>query len=87
MSTDWVRSLYCALTGRPPITGSRMADVLTRIVAGDLMPALKSLRDDIPVALVSIVDRCLNSNPNERFQSAADVSAALKSLNADQFNR
>ncbi|HET9423925.1 MAG TPA: serine/threonine-protein kinase [Gemmatimonadaceae bacterium] len=67
---------YHMLTGRPPFVGASSPEVayghLTR------MPeAIRKLNPSVPVAMAVAIERCLAKNPDERFQSAADLAAAL----------
>ena len=43
-------------------------------------PPLASLDRTIPPALDAIVSRCLEPDPNQRFQRATDLAAALDAL-------
>jgi eukaryotic-like serine/threonine-protein kinase len=69
--------LYEMLTGRPPFEGSSPASLLGAILKDDA-PALS---DALPVAspvLDHLVRTCLAKNPDDRWQSAADLHRQLK---------
>jgi formylglycine-generating enzyme required for sulfatase activity/tRNA A-37 threonylcarbamoyl transferase component Bud32 len=67
---------YEMLTGQPPFTGPTPTAVLMKRLAGDPTP-IQKLRPDVPPAVRDAIEGCLAQNPDERFQSAADVVRAL----------
>ena len=67
---------YEMLTGQPPFTGPTPTAVLMKRLA-EAPPPLAKLRPDSPQALRDVIDGCLASNPEERFQSGADIVRAL----------
>lgn len=69
--------LFALLTGRPPVAGTTVADVLTNIVVGTPVPPVCTIRSDIPTRLTSVVSRALAKHPQERFQSAAVLCKSL----------
>jgi TolB-like protein/tetratricopeptide (TPR) repeat protein len=66
--------LYELLAGTPAFTGATAADVITAVLAADPV----ALPPAIPPAVRDIVHRCLDSNRDERFQSARDLGFALR---------
>jgi sugar lactone lactonase YvrE/aminoglycoside phosphotransferase (APT) family kinase protein len=68
--------LYELAAGKRPYTGGKAIEVLSAILREE--PA--ELRADIPPALERIILRCLKKDPQQRFQNAASVAAALKSI-------
>lgn len=78
-------TLYFLLTGQPPFpTGT-----LAQRIAGhqNLKPqSIDSLRDDCPADLVSICNKMMCKNPDERFQSCDDLIIALKSDSIVKFD-
>jgi Tol biopolymer transport system component len=68
--------LYEMLTGSRPFEGATTADVVSAVLRAD-PPALP---DSVPAGLRTIVQRCLNSQRSERFQSASDLAFALRSV-------
>jgi hypothetical protein len=64
------------LTGRRPFEGSTAADTLARIIHDD--PS--SLGPSISQPLSRLVSRCLEKRPEDRFQSAADLSFAMRAI-------
>ena len=70
---------YQMLTGRPPFTG-RTAH---QIIAGHVTELPEPIRRDnpsVPKALADAVGRCLEKNPEHRFQSATALSEALQQV-------
>ncbi len=70
---------YEMLSGRPPFTGSTPQQVLAAHVTEAPDPVSKR-RQAIPPALEAIVMRCLAKRPADRFQTAAELHAALEPL-------
>jgi Tol biopolymer transport system component len=62
------------LNGQHPFGGSSQAS----IIAGILERETPSLGDAVPAAVDRIVGRCLAKNPDDRWQSARDLKAALR---------
>jgi hypothetical protein len=67
--------LFELLTGSVPFEG-RYADVLIQQSTKPL-PSLAALRPDAPANLVASIERCLERDPAQRFQSMADVVQTL----------
>ncbi len=69
-------TLYEMLAGRPPFDGDNAFAVMKAI--GTSKPvAVKTLRDDVPDALVRIVDKTMQKSPGDRFASAAELAQTL----------
>jgi eukaryotic-like serine/threonine-protein kinase len=66
--------LYESLSSRRAFTGETMMDAMTAILKED-PPDLPVDERRIPPALARIVDRCLEKNPDARFQSAGDLAS------------
>lgn len=73
--------LYCALTGLPPYATVPARRVIERISQGP--PSLRTLRPDLPEALLDVVDKALEPDPEDRFQSAEAMAVALRSVDLD----
>ena len=71
--------LYEMLAGERPFRGPSGAETMTAIVRDDA-PDLPADRGDVPPALERIVRRCLEKQPDARFQSAPDLAFALETL-------
>lgn len=75
-------TLSTLLDGRAPFAAPDPDDdtalgYLRRVRTGERRPVR---RDDVPAALLAVVDRCLAPAREDRFASAADVHAALLAL-------
>lgn len=68
--------LYELLTGKRPFTGS-LADLIVSI-RNDTPPAPSSLRPDLDNRLEAICLKCMARQPEDRFQSAEELSLALE---------
>jgi eukaryotic-like serine/threonine-protein kinase len=68
--------LYEMLSGARPFEGATTADVVSAVLHADPPP----MPDSVPASLRMIVQRCLHSQPVDRFQSAADLAFALRSV-------
>ena len=75
--------LYELATGRRPFTGATAADVTSAILR-DAPKPLTSARADAPGDLERVVERCLEKNPRERFQTALDVCNELRRVRQAQ---
>jgi serine/threonine protein kinase/cytochrome c-type biogenesis protein CcmH/NrfG len=71
--------IYEMLAGRRPFDGETKTDVILAILKSE-PPSLSSLAPGVPPELERIVARALAKPPRERYQSAAELSAELKSL-------
>jgi serine/threonine protein kinase len=70
--------LYSLLTGRPPIQGDSLTALLTQVVSSEPVPPPRELRADVPAALESICQTCLEKDADKRYASAGEVAAALR---------
>jgi TolB-like protein/tetratricopeptide (TPR) repeat protein len=68
--------LYELATGRRPFTGATLVDISSAILR-DAPISIRSVRDDLPPELDRIIDRCLEKNPRDRFQTAREVCDEL----------
>jgi len=68
--------LYAMCTGRPPFRADTAVAVLRR-VCDDVPRPIREINPDIPDWLEQIVNRLLEKNPANRFQSASEVSELL----------
>jgi len=71
--------LYEMLSGQRAFRRDTGPETMTAILKED-PPALTSLSSSTPLAIESIVNRCLDKNPNRRFQSAKDLAFALEAV-------
>jgi serine/threonine-protein kinase len=68
--------LYSFVTGRVPFEGTYLTEVCAAVLSGSA-PSIASLRPDVPAGLADVIGRCLRLEPDERFQSVAELAAAL----------
>jgi serine/threonine protein kinase len=68
--------MYELLGGRRPFEGRTLFELSSAIVR-DAAPPLPA---GVPAALRSVVDRCLAKRPEDRYQHAGEVRAALEAL-------
>src|SRR5437773_7800127 len=69
--------LFYLLTGRPPFVGSNVLHVIHQ-AAATAAPRLRSLAPSLDRDLETIVARCLESDPNARYQSAGTLADDLE---------
>ena len=67
---------FFTLAGRPPFEGSSVGKLLTAHLTQPA-PDLSKIRGEVPADLAAVVARCLAKDPNERFQTALELDAAL----------
>jgi Tol biopolymer transport system component len=71
--------LYEMVMGKRTFERSTSADTMSAILNEDPEP-ISELAPETPVGLQRVVLRCLEKNPEQRFQSASDLAFALESL-------
>jgi TolB-like protein/Tfp pilus assembly protein PilF len=71
--------LYEMLAGRAPFEGETATDVIAAISESDPQP-LKQRAPIIPRALQSVVDRSLQKDPAERYQTAEEMLSDLRAI-------
>jgi WD40 repeat protein len=69
--------LYEMATGKKAFSGSNQASLITSIMSSE-PPAISSVHRMAPPALDHIVKKCLAKDPEDRWQSAADLRSELK---------
>ncbi len=69
--------LYEMVSGKRAFRGETSADTLSAILHDD-PPPIAASRPETPPALALLVNRCLEKQPEERFESARDVAFALQ---------
>jgi len=75
--------LYEMLSGERAFHGASNVETMNAILKDD-PPELGSLDGNIPPGLVRVVDRCLEKEPRQRFQSASDLAFALEALSGSK---
>ncbi|MBI3861206.1 MAG: protein kinase, partial [Planctomycetia bacterium] len=74
-------TLFRLLAGKVPFDGDNVIEKITARLMDDA-PALRTLRPDAPSALDAVVARMLTRDPGARFQTPAEVAAALAPFTA-----
>src|SRR5262249_29330375 len=74
-------TFYYLLTGRPPFAGGTILEKLARHQLG-APPPLEGLRPDVPAEVVAVVRKLMARRPEDRYQTPAEVLAALAALPA-----
>jgi len=71
--------LYEMLTGQRPFQGKNSA-VLVSSILKDTPPPVIEVRTDLPRHLGRVIQRCLEKEPRERYQTTLDVRNELKGI-------
>jgi eukaryotic-like serine/threonine-protein kinase len=69
-------TIYHLLTGNPPVNARTAVEALRQIQAG--VAPVRRARAEVPRALASIVDRCLQPDAAARFQSHQELARAVR---------
>ena len=69
---------FAMLSGRFPFDGNLASAVLIAHVVKPA-PKLGTVAPNVPPSLAAIIDRCIAKDPADRFQTCADLDAALES--------
>jgi serine/threonine-protein kinase len=70
-------SLFQLLTGQLPFTADSMTGLMQQIAEAP-HPPLRAFRPDLPASVESVIDRALAKNPEARYDSGAQMAAALE---------
>ncbi len=68
--------LFEMLSGRPAFEGESRGTLMAAVLTHD-PPPVSSLAPRVPASVDRIVQKCLAKNPDDRWQSAADLRSAL----------
>jgi TolB-like protein/Flp pilus assembly protein TadD len=71
--------LYEMASGRRPFEGKSSADLVSAILR-DRPPSVTDLRAELPHHLGRVLQRCMEKDPEKRFQTAKDVRNELEGL-------
>ncbi len=72
-------TFYEMLTGRPPFQGPSTTSVIHEIVNRDPVPATV-LNPDVPSSVQWVLDKCLEKDPNRRYQDTRDLVVDMAHL-------
>jgi len=70
-------SLFQLLTGQLPFTADSMTGLMQQIAEAQ-HPPLRAFRPDLPACVEVIIDRALAKNPDMRYDTGAQMAAALE---------
>ncbi len=76
-------TLYAAVTGDPPFVG-KTPNTAAIATASLPFPRLTESRHRIPCELIDLIHQCLNKNPDDRPDSAAEVLARLEQIDLNR---
>ncbi|MBX3082077.1 MAG: protein kinase [Anaerolineae bacterium] len=71
--------LYELVTGQQPFPAASINEAILMQSQGDSIK-VQELRPNVPPALISIILRALRLNPDDRYESAADIGRELEAL-------
>jgi len=71
--------MYELLAQRPAFMGDTPHSLCLQILSAPITP-LAELRPDLPAALIYVVERCMERDPNRRFLNVAELAEALAPL-------
>lgn len=69
--------LFEMLCGRRPFNGESVPEIMTAIIRSPT-PDLRREVPDLPSEVAGLVERCLEKDPGQRFQSARDLASTLE---------
>jgi serine/threonine protein kinase len=75
--------LYELVTGSAPFAGSTVIKLWENVKGGAVASVL-SLRRDAPIAIEAIIQRCLEKDPEKRYQNVAELAKALLPLGSER---
>jgi serine/threonine-protein kinase len=73
--------LYCMVTGRPPFETGSSGDAVAAHIRDRARPP-SSIAPDVPASLDAMIARCLEKDPERRYQSMHEVASALAKIDA-----
>jgi tetratricopeptide (TPR) repeat protein/tRNA A-37 threonylcarbamoyl transferase component Bud32 len=76
-------TLYCLLTGKPPVEGGDVGAILQRVQKGEFPPPRKVKRE-VPAALEAVCLKALALRPQDRYGSATELAAEIEHWLADE---
>ncbi len=71
--------LYHLVTGEFPVRGKTFDEVREATLSGAFVP-ISEVRSGLPAGLVKVIERAMAHDPAQRYESAADLEAALTTL-------
>lgn len=72
-------TLFEMIHGRPPFEADSSMSLMMMHL-NNAVPDLRQLQPDAPENLVAVIEKCLEKDPNQRYQTAAEMASALKKV-------
>lgn len=76
-------TLFCVLTGEPPVDGENIGEMLQKVQRGDIK-SLRELNPSLDKGLIAICHRALAVDPANRYSRAAELAADIQCWLADE---
>ncbi len=76
-------TLYCLVTGRPPLDGGDIEELLRRVRQGEIPPP-RQVNPRVPAALEAIVVKAMAPRPGDRYESAHALAEEVERWLADE---
>jgi tetratricopeptide (TPR) repeat protein len=76
-------TFYCLLTGRAPVAGIHVGEVLQRVQEGEY-PRPRLVKREVPAALEAIGLKAMALRPEERYRSPRELAADIEHWLADE---
>ncbi len=74
---------YEMLTGETPFQGSSAVETMSAIINQPAPPVSRSVKGPLAEALSRIVERCLEKDPEDRYQTAKDLLSEVRRVKRD----
>ncbi|HEY0426521.1 MAG TPA: protein kinase [Pyrinomonadaceae bacterium] len=76
--------LYELLTKKNPFSRKSQAETIAAILS-DKPPRPEKFKSDFPAGLINLVEKCLQKEPEKRFQSAAEILVELDKAESENY--
>lgn len=76
--------MYETLTGAPPFRTESLLELIELKLHSEPLLASEHAPYPVPQELDRLIDKCLRTEPSERYSSAAEILAELKSINRNE---
>ena len=76
-------TLYCLLTGKPPLEGDDVGEILRKVQRGDFVPP-RQLESSLDVALEAVCLKAMANQPGDRYPSCRALADDVERWMADE---
>jgi WD40 repeat protein/serine/threonine protein kinase len=76
-------SLYCLLTGKPPVEEPNLALAVAHVQAGEIRPP-RVINPEVPRPLDAVCQKAMSLGPKDRYQSPRDLADDIEHWLADE---